>query len=178
MSKGHYLREEGLDKYVESIPRLSLRRGKNLADLIVNAKRKEKDAGSKPCGLNCKLCKYMVEAKEVKDKRGEERRIKSKVDCRTVGAIYGIWCKKCEKVIYVGKTQNRVMDRFIGHRADLRGEDRSKPAYHFKKEGHKEDDMGVMVIEEVKGKDDLYRVTRERFWINCLGTYNEENKRK
>ena len=42
--------------------------------------------------------------------------------------------------------------------------------------------MGVMVIEEVieevKGKDDMYRVTRERYWINCLGTYNEENKRK
>ena len=38
--------------------------------------------------------------------------------------------------------------------------------------------MGVIVIEEVKGKDDTYRITRERFWINCLGTYNEENKRK
>ena len=29
--------------------------------------------------------------------------------------------------------------------------------------------MGVVVIEEVRGKDDMYRVTRERFWINCLG---------
>ena len=111
-----------------------------------------------------------------KKERKKER--KSKVDCRTVGAIYGIWCKSCKKVIYVGKTQNRVMDRFIGHRADLRGEDKSKPAYHFKKEGHTADDMGVLVIEEVKGKDDLYRLTRERFWMNCLGTYNEENKRK
>ena len=75
-----------------------------------------------------------------------------------------------------GKTQNRVMDRFIGHRADmrasLRGEDESKPAYHFKR------DTGVVVFEEVKGKDDLYRVTRERFWINCLGMYDKENKRK
>ena len=71
-----------------------------------------------------------------------------------------------------------MMDRFIGHRADLRGEDKSKPAYHFRKEDHTEGDMGVMVIEEVKGKDDLYRITRERFWINCLGTFNEENKRK
>ena len=86
--------------------------------------------------------------------------------------------KKCEKVVYVGKTQNRVMDRFIGHRADLRGDDDSKPAYHFKQEGHTDADMRVIVIEEVKGKDDVYRVTRERYWINCLGTYNEENKRK
>ena len=78
----------------------------------------------------------------------------------------------------MGKTQNRVMDRFIGHRADLRGEDSSKPAHHFKSTDHSEEDMGVVVIEEVKGKDDLFRVTRERFWINCLGTYDEENRRK
>ena len=175
---GHFLKEEGLDKYVKETPRLSLRRGKNIADLVVNAKKKLGEGGSGPCGKGCKLCAFMVETKEVKDKRGETKKIKGKMDCRTVGAVYGMWCKKCEKVVYVGKTQNRVMDRFIGHRADLRGEDNTKPAYHFKQEGHTNEDMGVVVIEEVKGKDDMYRVTRERYWINCLGTYNEENKRK
>ena len=167
-----------MDRYVEGVPRLSLRKGKNLADLVVNAKPKNQEAGSKACGRDCKLCKYMVEAKEVKDKRGKMRKIRSEMDCRTVGAVYGMWCKKCEKVVYVGKTQNRVMDRFIGHRADLRGDDSSKPAYHFKQMDHTEEDMGVIVIEEVKGRDDLYRMTRERFWINCLGTHNEENRRK
>ena len=175
---GHFLKEEGLDKYIEETPRLSLRRGKNLADLVVNAKKKKEEGGSGSCGKGCKLCTFMVETKEVKDKRGETKKIKGEMDCRTVGVIYGMWCKRCEKMVYVGKTQNRVMDRFIGHRADLRGDDSSKPAFHFKQEDHKEQDMGVVVIEEVKGKDDLYRVTRERFWINCLGTYNEENKRK
>ena len=175
---GHFLKEEGLDKYIEGTPRLSLRKGKNLADLIVNAKLKKQDGGSRACGKGCKLCKYMMEVKEVKDKRGEMRKVRSDMDCRTLGAIYGMYCRRCEKVVYVGKTQNRIMDRFIGHRADLRGEDSSKPAYHFKTQDHREEDMGVVAIEEVKGKDDLYRVTRERFWINCLGTYNEENKRK
>ena len=120
----------------------------------------------------------MMEANGIKDKRGEVKKIKGELDCRTVGAVYGMWCKRCEKIVYVGKTQNRVMDRFTQHRADLRGEDQSKPAYHFKRGQHKEEDMGVIVIEEVRGKDDLYRVTRERFWINCLGTYDGENKRK
>ena len=155
-----------------------MRRGKNLADLVVNAKMKTKEGGSGPCGKGCKLCKFMVETKVVKDKKGEMRMIKNEMDCRTIGAIYGIWCKKCGKIVYVGKTQNRVMDRFIGHRADLRGDDESKPAYHFKRANHTEEDMGVVVIEEVKGKDEIYRTTRERFWINSLGTYNEENKRK
>ena len=148
-----------------------------MADLIVNAKKVEKEGSSGPCGRDCKLCKFMMKTKEVEDKRGVVRGIKGSLDCRTVGAIYGIWCGKCGKIIYVGKTQNRVMDRFIGHRADLRGEDETKPAFHFK-EGHCEEDMKVVVIEEVKGRDDLYRITRERYWINCLGTYNKENKRK
>ena len=71
----------------------------------------------------------MVETKEVKDKKGETRMIKNRVDCRTTGAIYGISCKKRDKIVYVGKTQNRIMDRLIGHRSDLRGEDDTKPAY-------------------------------------------------
>ena len=66
-----------------------------------------------------------------------------------VGAIYGMNCRKCQKVVYVGKTKNKVMERFNGHRADLRTEDETKPAYHFKKEGHTEEDMGVVVLEHV-----------------------------
>ena len=175
---GHYLKEDGMEHFIKDLPRLSLRRGKNIGDLVVNAKARVEGGGSGPCGRKCKLCKFMQVTNTVKDKEGKALKIESKMDCQTVGAIYGMFCKKCEKVVYVGKTQNRVMDRFIGHRADLRGEDNSKPAYHFKEDGHTDEDMGVVVIEEVKGKDDMYRVTRERYWINCLGTYNEENKRK
>ena len=64
----HYLKEDGLDKYVEDVPRLSLRKGKNLSDLVVNAKEKNQDGGSGPCGKGCKLCKYMVEGQDEKDK--------------------------------------------------------------------------------------------------------------
>ena len=47
---------------------------------------------------------------------------------------------------------------------------RYSAAYHFEKEGHTEDDMEVVVLEEVQGKDDLYRTTRERYWINATHT--------
>ena len=120
----------------------------------------------------------MKEADEVVDKKGKKMKIIGELDCRTVGAVYGMWCKRCKKMVYVGKTMNRVMDRFTSHRADLRGEDESKPAYHFRRDGHVEGDMEVVVLEEVKGKDDMYRITRERWWINCMGTFQEENKKK
>ena len=56
--------------------------------------------------------------------------------------------------------------------------DESKPAHHFRRNGHKEDDMRVIVLEEVTGNDDVYRVTRERFWMNRMGMFGEENKKR
>ena len=61
---------------------------------MVNAKKKTEEGGTGPCGKGCKLCEYMVETKEVVGKRGEKKRIKGKMDCRTVGVIYGMWCKQ------------------------------------------------------------------------------------
>ena len=145
---------------------------------MVNAKAKVEGGESGPCTKGCTLCGIMKKTDHVKDKDGVLMYLKGDMDCKTVGAIYGMWCRRCDKVVYVGKTQNRVMDRFIGHRADLRGDDSTKPAYHFKRQDHTDNNMEVVVLEEVKGKDDLYRLTRERYWINCMGTYDEENKRR
>mgnify|MGYP001792592374 CR=1 FL=1 len=111
----HYLKEDGIEKYLEGAPRLSLRRGKNLGDLMVNARaRKNEEGGSGPCGKGCKLCSFMRETNVVKDKDGKDMKLTEKMDCRTVGAVYGMWCRKCAKIVYVGKTKNRIMERFNG----------------------------------------------------------------
>ena len=115
---------------------------------------------------------------QVKDKDGKIMNIETKMDCQTVGAIYGMYCKRCKKVVYVGKTKNKISERFNGHRADLRGEDESKPAYHFKRDGHTEDDMEVVGLEHVPGEDDVFRIARERWWMNRMGTFQEENKKR
>ena len=176
---GHYLEEDGLGEYVKEVPRLSLRRGKNLADLVVAAKPRKQAGCSGPCGRECMLCSIMLKTGTVKDKDGKMLVINGQMDCRTVGVIYGIFCIRCERIIYVGKTMNRAMERFNRHRMDLRREaDPSKPVYHFKRDGHKDEDMRVVLLEEVKGDDDTYRLVRERWWTNRLGTYNEENKKK
>ena len=174
---GHYLKEDGMETYVTEVPRLSLRRGRNIGDLVINAKPKKEEKGSRPCGKQCKLCKHIRKVDRVRDKDGKEIEIE-RMDCRTVGVVYGMFCRRCQKVVYVGKTKNRMMDRFNGHRADLKGGDETKPAYHFKRQGHKENDMEVIGLEHVPGEDDTYRVARERWWINRMGTFEEENKRK
>ena len=76
----HYLKEDGLEAYVTDIPRLSLRRGKNLGDLIVNAKARSKGGGLGPCGRGCKLCKHMERTDTVKDKEGKELKIQENID--------------------------------------------------------------------------------------------------
>ena len=105
-------------------------------------------------------------------------KLEKRINCRTIGVIYGMYCKTCEKIVYVGKTKNRLMERFNGHRADLRAEDENKPAYHFKKDGHKEEDMEVVGLEHVPGDDDVFRIARERWWMNKMGTFLEENKKR
>ena len=75
-----------------------------------------------------------------------------------------------------GKAMNRIMDRFSCHRADMRGDDASMPAFHFTKKGHKKVDMSVVVLEELAGKDDMYCITRERWRINYTGILQYENK--
>jgi hypothetical protein len=175
---GHYLKEDGMENYMREVPGLSLTRGKNLADLVVNAKKKVEDGGSGPCGRSCQLCGNMLQMEKVKDKDGKELKIRGRLDCRTVGAIYGMYCVKCEKVVYVGKAMNIVMERFNGHRADMKGTDENKPAFHFKKEGHRKEDMKVIVLEGVPGADDTYRIIRERWWINRMATFDEENMKR
>ena len=56
--------------------------------------------------------------------------------------------------------------------------DENKPAYHFKKDGHKEEDMEVVGLEHVSGDDDVFRIARERWWRNRMGTFQEENKKR
>ena len=106
---------------------MSLRRGKNLGDLIVNARAREEEGGSGPCGKDCKLCKFMQKTKEVTDKDGNKMRLEKEINCQTIGVIYGMHCRTCSKIVYVGKTKNKLRERFNGHRADLRAEDESKP---------------------------------------------------
>ena len=38
--------------------------------------------------------------------------------------------------------------------------------------------MEVIGLEYVPGEDDVYRVTPEQWWMNCMGTFEEENRKR
>ena len=123
------------------------------------------------------MCEHMKERKEVKDKDGRTYQINEKMDCGTIGAIYGMHCRVCQKIVYIGKTSNSLAIRFNTHREDIQKENLEKPAGHFCKSGHKASDMEVIAIERVKGDDDVFRVEREKVWIRRMGTILQENKK-
>jgi hypothetical protein len=87
----HHLNIEELKECITEPPRLSLRRGRNLRDIVVDAKKKQ-GGGSGPCGRRCKLCEHMKQKKEVTDNDGRTYQINEKMDCGTIGAIYGMHC--------------------------------------------------------------------------------------
>jgi hypothetical protein len=124
---GHYLQEDGLENYIEEILHLSLRKGKNIGDMKVNAKERKEGLGTGPCLRGCALCKDMRRTDKVKDKDGKELKIRGTMNCQTVEVIYGMFCEKCRKVVYVGKTINKLRDRFYGHKQDMKGNDEDKP---------------------------------------------------
>ena len=70
----------------------------NIGDLMVNAKVEE-GGGTGPCGRGCKLCGRMKKVDRVEDKDRKEIVLVGRMDCRTVGAIYGMWWDRCGKVV-------------------------------------------------------------------------------
>ena len=113
---------------------------------------------------------------EVEDENGEKIPIEGDLDCQTEGAIYGFWGEKCNKIVFVGQTKKMVMKWFSGHWYYLKKKDESALAYHFLKSGHTTEDMRVVVSEGVGGKDEAHRLERERWWVERLGTLQEENR--
>ena len=57
---------------------------------------------------------------EVEDKNGEKIPIEGDLDCQTKGAIYGFWCEKSGKIVYMGQTKMMVMMRLYYHLYDLK----------------------------------------------------------
>ena len=176
-SNYHHLQREGLQDIIRP-PRLSLRRGRNLGDIIINAKPREEGgvSASGPCG-SCILCRSMSSSSYFKGANGSIYNIRGCYSCKSTGVVYGMHCQICDCIVYVGKTQNSLQERFYGHRADYQAEILEKPVAHFLDEGHKWEDMRVVGLEKVEGKDDVLRVVRERFWIGKLGTLQEENRK-
>ena len=92
------------------------------------------------------------------------------MDCTTENVIYLITCKRCG-IQYVGETSQKVRNRF---RNRLRQQSNLYLYKHFTSDGHCEEDISIMPIEEITSTSSVSqrarRLEREDYWCRELCT--------
>ena len=85
--------------------------------------------------------------------------------------VYGVACKKCKKLVYIGETTNSLYTRHMTNFSRIRNNKKfDNFTYHFTKANkHDLTDYCIIGIEK-NYKDDIFRKTREQFWIKKLKT--------
>ena len=173
-------RSENMKKIFPDNPILAFKRGANIRDSLVHAKTRRAMTGErkeeKAC--RCKICSIMMTEVETEGKmvgRGT-------IGCKTGNVVYGVFCVRCKRVVYVGETGTSLYSRIQNHLSSIRCNRLELPvARHFSDQGHDVNDMRIVGLERVWRSDVFYRRQREMRWIHLLGTDGEHggcNKRK
>lgn len=68
--------------------------------------------------------------------------------------VYVLICSKCDKTVYVGKTERTVKERTEEHLGDVRNQTDIPIMRHF--EGHREEDVKVAVLQCVSQEGRIY----------------------
>ena len=105
------------------------------------------------------------------DNSGNEYYTKGSISCTTENVVYGVHCKKCEKLMYVGETMNSLYLRHVKKFSLIRNNTKIDDiTYHFTNvNNHSLLDYQIVGIEKIF-REDNYRKTREQFWIKKLKT--------
>ena len=103
------------------------------------------------------------------------------IGCKSSNLVYGVWCTKCSKVVYVGQTGDTIYKRTQNHLSSIRcnREGRIPVNRHFSERGHSETDFKIIGLERTWGNSEDRRKFREMRWVGLLGTDSDgENVRR
>ena len=153
----------------------SYKRGTNLRDILVHKKTKQLVLGEvrrgQQCGKNCVVCRRIYHEKDTVCGQLGTCTYDKSIGCLTNNVIYGIFCRKCEGVCYVGETGGKLYTRVQNHLSTIRtGKTSFVVSSHFNGEGHTESDLEVVGLEKVWRSSVVYRRLREQRWMGFLGT--------
>ena len=99
-------------------PLVCYKKDKNLQDTLVHYKHKKlfynSSPGSYQCGKSCRVCPFINVTTTFLDSNNKiSYNINHHIDCKTENVIYTIYCKKCQKTIYVGQTSTTLYQRML-----------------------------------------------------------------
>ena len=103
---------------------------------------------------------------------GIDWKINNKLNCQSYNVVYAIVCSKDScKEVYIGETKRQLKFRLSDHRGYIVNKNtNTATGHHFNLPGHSLADLSVIVIEQVKKNDTLYRKEREEFHIRRFNT--------
>lgn len=62
--------------------------------------------------------------------------VKNHIDCKSSNVVYGVFCKKRNKIVYVGKTEVTLYQRHVLNISLIRKETNDPVAMHFYTNSH------------------------------------------
>ena len=156
-------------------PMAAYRRDANLQDILVHSKHRRmfesnRQPGTQQCGKSCAICQYMLESKDKVVEEANNMRFLDSITCKSANVIYGIICKECRKVVYVGETGNTIYERFQNHISNIRRKKDEPISRHFNGKNHNLGNMKILGLESIGRLDIHRRKIRESFWIQKLQT--------
>ena len=167
-------KNEKMAKVFKEPPMVSFRRPRNLKDMVVRTRLDNPLplASFKTCHDNrCLLCKHSNETSNFSSTTtGRSYKILQSTSCKTNNCVYLITCKVCQKQ-YVGETGD-LRRRINNHRSTIKTKKLREPVgEHFNLEGHKWEDMSVVVIDHNPDWSDAERKRKEKFWMHRLQSF-------
>ena len=155
-------------------PLAAYRRPRNLKDMVVRTRLDNPlpNGGFKTCSdRRCLLCKHSSDTVSFNSPvTGRCYRILGSLSCQTDNCIYLISCKVCQKQ-YIGETGD-LRRRINNHRSTIKTKKINEPVgEHFNLEGHKWEDMTVVVIDHNPRWTDAQRKSKEKFWMHRLKSF-------
>ncbi|CAC5368848.1 unnamed protein product [Mytilus coruscus] len=143
-----------------------------LRNMLVKSDIKPKygKIGSKPCGLNCYLCRRMIRTETLKSHANNyQLKMRDDISCTTNNFVYMIVCRICH-LQYVLQTGNTLKERFRGHFQDVNTENKYKPiSIHFTLPRHNKHDVTITGIGKTP-TDVNIRLRTEEACISTLST--------
>ena len=135
------------------------RRNKNLRDILVHSKMEQK-----PCHIE-----YFTYLKFLTNPfSGKGAPVWQNIGLKTRNVVYGIRCLQC-KSVYIGETQNTLIERIKQHRYKIRTGNKDSLLYvHF--QTHTIDNMQAFGLESKRDWSLLQRKRAENIWIKNLNT--------
>ena len=161
-------------------PMITWTRPKNLREYLIRAKlpvlndrkSERKKIGFKHCNRNCNLCKHSPRFANylTSSTTNEKFPILSSMNCLSSNVIYCITCVKqsgnCRlKPQYIGKTKNRICDRFNAHNSSIKPNSTKAVGIHFSSNGHQPNDFQMVPLEQVQSNDPWILLSREKYYI-------------